>query len=150
MREKLFEAVIPFIALSFSIYYFITVVEAPWEAKIYSFALIVGILVCSVLIVIKTYLLNSSAAKPEAETGKNSEAPGRKFPIILVASMVFVVSIYVIGYIFSAFLFVLSVPFLLGYRKKSIWITAVVVIGLIYILFVAILKLNLPVGILFG
>jgi len=75
---------------------------------------------------------------------------GRSFPVILVASIVFVISIYVIGYILSAFLFVFITPFLLGYRKKSIFLTAFVVVGLIYALFVGILKLRLPVGIFFS
>ena len=150
MKNKLFESVIPFLALSFSIYYFLTVMEAPWEAKIYSYVLILGIMICSVAIGVKTYTTRRKIVTSEADASKETKKADRNFPIILGLSIAFVVSIYVLGYILSAFLFIFIAPLLLGYRKKIIFVTASAVVGFIYLLFVQILKMKLPMGIFFS
>lgn len=150
MKNKLFESVIPFLALLFSAYYFLTVMEAPWEAKIYSYVLIIGIMICSILIGVKTYAVKKGTGALHVDERKETRKAGRRLPIILVSSIAFVISIYVLGYIPSAFLFIFISPLLLGYRKKVIFVTASAVVGFIYLLFVQILKMKLPMGVFFS
>lgn len=150
MKNKLFESVIPFLALSFSIYYFFTVMEAPWEAKVYSYVLIFGITICSIVIGVRTYTAKKETKTSKADKRKETKKADRKFTIIAGSSFAFVASIYMLGYIPSAFLFILITPLLLGYRKKTIFLVASAVVIFIYLLFIEILKMKLPVGIFFS
>lgn len=148
LKEQLLKLSMPLIIGVFSLYYLSTVWDAPWEAKDYSVGLIVGIFVSFMFLLYKDLRNGKSSQVVSKHMSKDDS---KRLISILMLALLFVVSIYFLGYYLATLIFLIIAPWLLGYKhKRSIFLTALIVTTLTYILFGLFLHSRLPQGLFFS
>lgn len=152
LRNQILTLSIPTIIGAFSLYYIFTVWDAPWEVKNYSIGLTIGIFVCILFLIFKDFKVNNSTISQNVSEGSIEEKPQKsKLRVIMPLIFLFISSIYFIGYYLSTIIFLIITPWLLGYkRKKTIFLSTLIITSMTYFLFNLFLHVRLPEGLFFS
>ena len=141
------DLVIPALALGFAAYFFVSIADLAWEAKANGLV-IGGILVA--LIAIQLVRIGIAVAKRRADLGFDAlweprEALGKRVGM-LVITIVFVATLKWLGVTLGILLALFAALWIMGARGKLLAIVPLIVAAAVYLLFVALLKSDIPHG----
>ena len=104
-----------------------------------------------ILIVLNTALLVLTAMKRVALPKIETNRVPKKFVLILLSSVAYVVAVNYLGFVLSSLIYCPLSALALGYEKKwRAFLISAVLVGMIYVSFKVILKVPLPTANLFG
>lgn len=141
------DLVIPALALGFAAYFFVSIVDLAWEAKANGLV-IGGILVA--LIAIQLVRTGIAVAKGRADLGFNAlweprEALGKRVGMVFI-TIVFVATLKWLGVTLGLLLALFAALWIMGARGKLLAIVPLVVAAAVYLLFVYLLRSDIPYG----
>ena len=143
------ELIIPVVALFFTLYYFYTIIDAPWTAQVAAFIVGTILIVLVVLILIKSVRsLSSGEGRLDFSNLINPKAYVPKRLGLLALTITYIFIVPSLGFTITTFLF-LSIAMLIlnDWRKKRfiILLSAVLSLGG-YLLFIVAFKTRFPAG----
>lgn len=104
-----------------------------------------------ILIVLNTILLVFTAMKKVTLPKVDANRVPKKFVLIFLSSVAYVVAVNYLGFIVSSLIYCPASALALGYGKRGrAFLIAAILVGLIYVGFKMILKVPLPTAELFG
>lgn len=143
------ELIIPIAALLFTIYYFYTIINAPWTAQVAAFlvgsVLIVLVLLFSVKC-IRSLRTGEGALNFDTLINPKSFLPKRLGLLVLTIAYIFVVP--TLGFTITTFLFLsMAMLILSGWQKRRIIFSLSAILSLGgYLLFILVFKTRFPAG----
>ncbi len=142
------ELIVPVLAVSFAIYYYITITGLRWESAGYALVMIAGIIILSI-VVLSMVTVKFLRGERWDNTILPEKAANRRQLFIFVLGLIgYVYFISLIGYSTATLLY-LAVMFLLLKAMdswKAFAIITVLSVLLSYFLFIELLNLRLPAG----
>jgi hypothetical protein len=141
------DLVIPALALGFAAYFFVSIVDLAWEAKANGMV-IGGILVA--LIIIQVARTGIAVAKRRAGLGLNAlweprEALGKRVGMVVI-TVFFIATLKWLGVTLGLLLALFAALWIMGARGKMLAIVPPIVAAAVYLLFVYLLKSDIPHG----
>jgi hypothetical protein len=143
------DLVIPIAALLFTIYYFYTIINAPWTAQVAAFLVGSVLIILIVLFVVKCILqLRSGVGAFNFDTLVDPKSYLPKRISLLVLTTAYIFSVPVLGFTITTFLFLLMAMLVLsgGQKKRFIFFLALVLSLGGYALFIVAFKTRFPAG----
>ncbi len=143
------ELIIPVLAIAFTVYYFVSIHEAPWTAKVSTY-LIGGVLIALSLLfgALATRELLARRADLSVRTLFEPAHLRRKRAGLLALTVAYIVVLEWGGFTITTFVFVLAGIFVLGgarVARIALVLAAVYALGG-YVLFVALFDTRFPAG----
>jgi len=143
------DLIIPVMAFCFTIYYFFTIIDAPWTAQVAAF--IVGTILIFLVVTFVVRSINSATTNGEVLDFTNLVNPKPLLPkriIILVLTLAFIFIVPHLGFTLTTFLFLSLSMMVLGEFKEKRFIlllSAALSIGG-YLLFIVAFETRFPAG----
>ncbi len=143
------DLVIPIAGLAFTIYYFVTIIDAPWTAQVSAF-FVGSILIALILIfLVKSFLMlrrGEVDLKLDTLVAPVSYVPKRLK--LLALTMAYIAAVRWLGFTITTFLFLLSAMLVLGEgRRKGLIVAISLILSLGgYLLFIVAFKTRFPAG----
>jgi len=143
------ELIIPVMAFCFTIYYFVTIIDAPWTAQVAAF--IVGAILIFLVVTFVVRSINSAVTEGEFLDFTNLVRPKpllAKRIIVLGLTLAFILIVPHLGFTLTTFLFLsLAMMVLNEFRKKKfiILLSAALSVGG-YLLFIVAFETRFPAG----
>ena len=141
------DLIIPALALAFAVYFFFSIAELAWEAKANGMA-IGSVLVLLVLIqLIRTgiRLARGSGTFGFDAVLEPRDALGKRAGMVLI-TVAFIATLHWLGLTLGLALALFAALWVMGARGKALYLIPIVVSALAYLLFVALLRSDIPHG----
>jgi hypothetical protein len=143
------DLIIPALALAFAAYFFVSIADLAWEAKANG-TVIGGALV--VLVLIQLVRIGVRLARGRAGLGlapvlEPRDALPKRLGLVAV-TIAFIATLHWLGLTLGLLLALYASLWLMGARGKPLYIIPVVVAALAYLLFVALLRTEIPHGLI--
>ena len=143
------DLVIPLAALCFTIYYFYTIINAPWTAQVAAFLVGSVLIVLVILFVVKCIRsLNAGVGALNVDTLIEPKAYVPKRLGLLVLTLAYNFIVPTLGFTITTFLFLNMAMLLLGGGKKKrfiLFLSTILSLGG-YLLFIVAFKTRFPAG----
>ena len=147
MEMKKIDRIVGFVFLVFVVAFYLINNTYPQNVKGYTQGLLILLGVSSLYLIFRTK--NKKWKKISNE--KIEDVSVNRILVLFILLLVYIIGIYIIGYFPITVIFITTLLPLLNMKNwKVILITNIFLISIMYTLFILFLKLQLPVGILFG
>lgn len=148
-RERGGDLVIPVLAVAFTVYYFVSIQDAPWTAKVSTYfigSVLIGLVVIAVIGIVRELLAGSA----DLDFTKLL-APGHlllRRLLLLALTIGYVVVIEWGGFTLTTAVYLYAAMLLLGgprIRRRAFWVSMAYALGG-YLLFIAAFETRFPAG----
>ena len=147
MEMKKIDRIIGFVFLVFVIVFYLINNTYPQDVKGYTQGLLILLGVSSLYLIFRTKSKNWEKRFNE----KNESVNLKRILTLLILLVIYIIGIYIIGYFLITAIFITTLLILLNMKNwKVILMANIFLISIMYTLFILFLKLQLPVGIIFG
>jgi len=147
MEMKKIDRIIGFVFIVFVIIFYLINNTYPQDVKGYTQGLLILLGVSSLYLIFRTKSKNWKKRFNEKIENVNLN----RILTLFILLVVYIIGIYIIGYFPITVIFITTLLILLNMKNwKVILITNIFLISIMYALFILFLKLQLPVGIIFG
>ena len=141
------DLVIPALALGFALYFFVSIADLAWEAKVN------GVIIGSILVLLiaaQVFRIALQMAKRKADLGfsplwEPRDALGKRVGMVLI-TIAFIATLNWLGLTLGLLLALFAALWIMGARGKTLAIVPLAVALAAYLLFVVLLQSDIPHG----